>query len=259
MIYLISIDSDGTIRHSDGIITNKTKKVINDIIQNQHIVVICTARPRYHTLKISKEIGTERYLISSNGTEVFDNINNKTIYVSYLPKDVIKKIYYDIVEKKIRAIFVSDNMEYATQFIRNDSQVLLNDQNVNELFNKDIKQIMIIGKAKNKIQKYQKIVEKEYGLNIIDSSEDNDGEMWFSIISKDASKGIALEKLAKYLNIPIENTIAIGNDKNDVSMFNVAGLSVAVANASDDIKSKVDYVTLSNDEDGVAKFLETLL
>ena len=65
--------------------------------------------------------------------------------------------------------------------------------------------------------------------------------------------------MSDYLNIPIKNTIAIGNDKNDISMFKIAGLSVAVANASDDIKSKVDHITLSNDEDGVAIFLETLI
>lgn len=61
------------------------------------------------------------------------------------------------------------------------------------------------------------------------------------------------------LDIPIKNTIAIGNDNNDISMFEVAGLSVAVANASDDIKNKVNHITLSNDEDGVAVFLETLI
>ena len=65
--------------------------------------------------------------------------------------------------------------------------------------------------------------------------------------------------VSKYLNIPIENTITIGNDKNDISMFEVAGFSVAVSNASDDIKNLVDYTTLSNDEDGVAVFLETLI
>lgn len=48
-------------------------------------------------------------------------------------------------------------------------------------------------------------------------------------------------------------------DKNDISMFEEAGISVVVANASDDIKNKADYVTLSNDEDGVAIFLEKLI
>lgn len=51
----------------------------------------------------------------------------------------------------------------------------------------------------------------------------------------------------------------VRNDKNDISMFEEAGISVAVANASDDIKNKADYVTLSNDEDGVAIFLGKLI
>ena len=74
-----------------------------------------------------------------------------------------------------------------------------------------------------------------------------------------SSKGNALIVLSKYLNVPIKDTIAIGNDKNDISMFEAAGLSVAVSNATDTIKNSVDYVTLSNDEEGVAVFLETLL
>lgn len=259
MAYLIAIDSDGTLRHSDGTITEKTKNVINEIIKKGHIVVICTARPRYHTLKICEEIGIKKYLISSNGTEVFDNINNKIIYSSYLSKDDCKKIYDDTLNNNIRAIFVSENVEYAIKFTRNDSQILLNNKNIDELLNKNIKQIMIIGKDKERIKKYQEEVKNKYNLNIIDASDDNKDEIWFSIISNNASKGIALQKLAKYLKIPIENTIAIGNDKNDVSMFQVAGISVAVSNADNDIKEKVNYVTLSNDEDGVAVFLETLL
>lgn len=51
----------------------------------------------------------------------------------------------------------------------------------------------------------------------------------------------------------------VRNDKNDISMFEEAGISVAVANASDDIKNKADYVTLSNDEDGVTIFLGKLI
>ena len=57
--------------------------------------------------------------------------------------------------------------------------------------------------------------------------------------------------MADYLNIPYFRTIAIGNEKNDLSMFEQSGYSIAVENA--------DYVTLSNDEDGVAHVLELIL
>ncbi len=259
MKYLIAIDSDGTIRRSDGSISDRTKKVIKNIINNDNIVVICTARPRYHTLKISEDIGINDYLISSNGTEVYDNINKKIVYIEYLPKDICENIYYDAINKNIRVIFVSDNKEYATQFVRNNSQVLLNEENITEILDKNIKQIMIISKNKKIIKEYQKMVENKYKINIIETNEENETEAWFSIISNQASKGIALKKLAKHLNIPIENTIAIGNDLNDISMFEIAGLSVAVSNAKDNIKKIVDHITLSNDEDGVASFLESLL
>lgn len=156
-------------------------------------------------------------------------------------------------------MFVSENTEYVTMFTRNASQILLDDKNVDIVLKKDIKQIMIISKYKELVKKYKSFIEQKSNLCVVDSSREDKEELWFSIISNKASKGIALQKLAKYLNVPMENTIAIGNDKNDISMFEVAGLSVAVSNAENDIKEIVKYVTLSNDEDGVAVFLETLI
>ena len=67
MPYLIAIDSDGTLRHSDGSISTRTKKIIEKLVIKGNIVTICTARPRYHTLKISEEVGINGFLISSNG------------------------------------------------------------------------------------------------------------------------------------------------------------------------------------------------
>lgn len=259
MKYLIAIDSDGTLRHSDGNISNKTKETIKKVVDCGNIVVICTARPRYYTLKISNEVGINEYLISSNGTEIYDNINKKNIYCNYLPKKECKIIYRETKKLGLRVMFVSENTEYVTMFTRNDSQILLDDKNVDIILKKDIKQIMIISKHKELVKKYKSFIEQKFNLCVVDSSREDKEELWFSIISNKASKGSALQKLAKYLNVPMENTIAIGNDKNDISMFEVAGLSVAVSNAENDIKEKVNYVTLSNDEDGVAVFLETLI
>ena len=77
MQYLIAIDSDGTLRHSDGSISSRTKEIIEKLLRKGNIITICTARPRYHTLKMSEEIGINKFLISSNGTEVYDCSNNK--------------------------------------------------------------------------------------------------------------------------------------------------------------------------------------
>lgn len=77
-------------------------------------------------------------------------------------------------------------------------------------------------------------------------------------LAKTASKGTALEKLANYLSIPIQNTIAIGNDNNDLSMIKVAGYRSSVSNATIDLKNNADKIIDSNDEDGIAKYLSEI-
>ncbi len=255
MKHLIAIDSDGTLRHSDGTITNETKSTISKLVRNGNVVVICTARPRYHGLRISDEVGLSDYLISSNGTEVLDIKNNNVIMSYYLPKYIIKKIYKDSKRNNLRVVFVCDNMEYVTKFTRNDSQVLLDDNNFEEVLSKKIKQIMVIGSEKKAILEYKSKIESIY--KVVDSSNEFNNEIYFSIVNKKSSKGNAIKRLSKYLKI--SDIIAIGNDKNDLSMFEVANTSVCVNNACTMIKNKADIITESNDEDGVRKYLETLL
>lgn len=259
MKHLIAIDSDGTLRHTDGTITDETKSTISKLVDKGNVVVICTARPRYHTIITSDEVGLKDYQISSNGTEVFDSKNNTVLFGLYLPKYICKKIYKDSKKYNIRVVFVCENMEYTTMYTRNDSQVLLDDNNLDEMLNNHIKQIMIIDKDEDMVMKYKSIVESEYKLKIVDASGAFRNEMWFSIINKNASKGKAILKLARYLKIPKKNIIAIGNDINDLSMFEVSNTSVCVNNAPDSIRKKATVITESNDEDGVRKYLETLL
>lgn len=255
MKYLIAIDSDGTLRHSDGNISDKTKKIIKKVVDCGNIVVICTARPRYYTLKISNEVGLNEYLISSNGTEIYDNVNKKNIYSTYLPKEECKIIYQETKKLGLRVMFVAENTEYVTMFTRNDSQILLDDNNAYTLLKKEIKQIMIISKEKELVKKYKSSIEQKSNLCVVDSSGEDKEELWFSVISSDSSKGNSLKVLAEYLDIPIKNTIAIGNDNNDISMIDIAGIGVAVENSTDQLKKHADYITKSNDEDGVADYL----
>ena len=173
MKYLIAIDSDGTLRHSDGNISDKTKKIIKKVVECGNTVVICTARPRYYTLKVSNEVGLNEYLISSNGTEIYDNINKKNIYSTYLPKEECKLIYQETKKIGLRVMFVSENTEYVTMFTRNDSQILLDDNNVDILLKKEIKQIMIISKEKELVKKYKSLIEQKSNLCVVDSSKED--------------------------------------------------------------------------------------
>ena len=93
----------------------------------------------------------------------------------------------------------------------------------------------------------------------IDEKFIDNSTIYFDIANIDSNKGNAVNKLLKILNIKKDETIAIGDDNNDLSMFEEVGYKVAVDNAIDIVKEKADEITLSNDEDGVAVFLEKLM
>ena len=78
---------------------------------------------------------------------------------------------------------------------------------------------------------------------------------FIELTSKGINKAYALEKLTEHLGITREELCSIGDGHNDIPMLEYSGIAVAMDNANESIKSIADYVTLSNDEDGVAVFI----
>lgn len=259
---LILIDSDQTLRRNDGTISENTKNIIKKLTDNNYYVVICTGRPRYHTKKIKEVAAFSPIIISSNGAEIYDTDNDKIIDSSYIDKDECYKLIDYAVKHNLRLIVSVGDIEYVTKDVRNENQVLFDLKNYkNQLVDKDIYQCMIIDSNILEVEKIRKLVLSNGNLMIknelaINTNSEID---WFAVGNPDATKGSALVKLAEYLDIPINDTISIGNDYNDISMFEEAGFSVCVANGEEEVKKYADYITLSNDEDGVAIILEKIL
>lgn len=259
---MILIDNDDTLTRSDGIISHRTKKAIKDNKKNGNIIVICTSRPRYQAIEVAKKVGTTNIVISSNGAEIYDISTNKIIDGLYIDKNEILNFVKCAYLNDIRLVLSTGDTDYVTKEVRNANQILIDKSNYNnQLSDLNIKQCMFISSNKNEIKKIKNQIKKNKKVHIVDETKatSNSSEEWFSVSNSNVSKGNALIRLSNYLKIPLKNTIAIGNDKNDISMFNSCGFSVAVANAVDLIKSNVDYVTLSNNNDGVATFLEKLI
>lgn len=255
---LILIDSDETLRHTDGLIAERTKKMIRKNIDLGNYVCVCTARPRYHAEKITIMAGAGDIVISSNGAEIYDIKDNKLINCVSVNTKSCKKLIQYAYKNDIRLILVVDNYEYVTKDVKNDKQkLLLNEKEIDNLI---IKQCMFTDKDSLKLMDAKKFVLSIKDVIIINESDNSLDweEYWFSVADINASKGNALKFLLNYLKINKEDSIAIGNDYNDISMFKEAGISVAVANASDEIKKMVSIVVGSNNDDGVAEFLEKL-
>ena len=80
----------------------------------------------------------------------------------------------------------------------------------------------------------------------------------YEILPKGISKGSVLPKLAEYLGIDMRRTVAVGDYNNDISMLKSAGVGIAVANATPEAKAAADFVTVSNEENAIAKIISDI-
>ena len=248
------IDSDDTLRCSNGNISCKNKMGIKKIISNGDYAIICTSRPRYHTLDIMKESNASKYIISSNGAELYDANVNKTIKASFISKKDVYKIIDICYKYDVRLVLSMDDYDFVTKNIRNSNQYVLDRKNYkNQLNGKRIKTCMIIDEKKEAVNIIREKIEKNKRLTIISKKTKNDDyyEEWFTVGNDNADKGTAAISMSNYLMVPLKNVVAIGNDYNDLSMFKASGTSISLENAPDELKKMTTFTVSSNDKDGV--------
>lgn len=259
---IVYIDYDGTLRNDNGEISQRTKKAINEFTNAGNHIVLCTGQPRYNAEKISKEIGCQSFVISSNGAEIYNNIDKEIVKIVTIENSDFMKIYEYAKKNDIRIMAVSDDKEFVTKEIANENQYMIpdNQEELESLLqNNKIKQIVLQSANSEKISKAKEELVNNLDSIAILNQADSQKKSWFALGNAKVSKGQAIKDLSEHLGVPIENTIGIGNGYNDISMFSVVGKSVAMENAIGDIKDRVDFVTASNNCDGVAVFLESIL
>lgn len=258
---VVYIDCDGTLQNDQGQISQRTKGTIEKFTKAGNHLILCTGRPRYHVEKIWEEIECDKFFISSNGAEIYNNKEGKPLRIIHIETEDVIKLYTFAKENGIDIYAPSEGIEFVTGQIKDPKQRMFpeNTKEVRELVEKNkIKQMLLRARDIEKIEKAKELVQGMENLVILNEST-NKEYPGIAVGNSNVSKGNAVKELTAYLGNTIENTIAIGNDYNDLSMFEIAGQSVAMDNSMDYIKEKVDIITLSNNEDGVAAFLEQLL
>jgi len=249
---MIFLDLDGTLLKDDEKYNKKMKEVIKEYRKRNSFIVLTSARSRLKMKKIISDLEIDTYYISSNGSEIIDIKTNKVLYSSYINKKSLKYIYDLSIKYDIELVLAVEDKEYILNTSNNIEKKLLKSLNV--------KQIMMLSENLNKLNAFIKKldvldnIEFIYNLNNIEN-----GKYWYSIVNKGVSKGNASIILSEHCNINKKDTIGIGNDYNDISMFDMLGLGVTVDNAIEDIKENASIIIDSNNNDGVYKFLKDFI
>ena len=273
----IASDMDGTLLNENQKISEENRKALEAVRDMGGQVIIATGRSYKEARLALDEVNFNCPIISMNGAAVYDQkgelITSQPILFNELESAITfleqTDLYFELYtnhgvfsKKPERAIdslvdiVLSANpehdreevrrralarIEYGFLFETHDYHALIKEEDM------QVFKILVFSLHKDQLSKAAEALAKFDGLTVTSSGRGN-----IEINHRGISKGNALEKLLTKYNIPLGETIAIGDNLNDVSMFEKAGLSIAMGNASEDIKRICKDTTLSNKEDGVA-------
>ncbi len=264
---LIAIDMDGTLLDSENNVSNRTKEAIIKAKEKGVHVVLSTGRILKSALYYSKQLELKNPIVASNGGIMIDEDEN-VIFKNPLDKRSIKEIIKLADDENVYCHLYDETRFYSSRRVQevldfyseanksmsielqlfNDIDEILNSENMN------IYKLIFIDEDRQKLQSFREKISTFENISISSSWSNNVEAMGLNV-----SKGNALKKLAEKLNIRIEEIMAIGDSENDLSMLNMAGLSIAMGNGAQNIKDKSDYITDTNDNDGVAKAIEKFI
>ena len=267
-IRMIWVDLDGTLLNSEKQLTAYTREVLKKAIEQEVAVVVATGRPFSGVPDELKHFPGIRYALTANGARILDMQKQKVVYENLLSVESSEKVI-DILRKHhaIHEFFV-DGVGYMNEDGLKNVYAYFEDPHMAEYLQstripvKDVKEKLQTMKCE--VDKLQGIFrnqkDKEEALEelntlsgiVVTASMDNNLE----INKEGTNKGLGLLQLGKSLGISREEIMACGDGGNDVEMLKEVGFAVAMANGSDPVKKAADFVTVSNDEDGVAKAIE---
>lgn len=256
---IIFVDIDGTLTDDYGNISSTTIEGIKSFTKEGGLVVLVSGRNTSYTINLSEKIGASEYVISSNGNEIYNYKTKTTIYFNEIPYSKIIDIYRQVEKNKANILLNACKNKY-TNTIR-EGYTYINER---DLENIRVSQLSIYSEDKDKIIALKDEINKKHNLHVAYQSRSftestNNNVFLYDICKINASKGLAVVKLCQHLKIDVKDTVVIGDNHNDISMFELPSYKVAMTNAIDEVKELSDCITMSNNEDGVGYFIKKLM
>jgi Cof subfamily protein (haloacid dehalogenase superfamily) len=266
---LVAIDVDGTLVNSANRLTAATKAAIRDVLAHNIGVTLVSGRARLTMEPFIKELGLTLPFISSSGAHIIDPTNNKTLYYSAMPAEVLSIIVQYAREAHAPIIFQeSDRIFYegSEAELQYLSEAYTIDITVADEFKAHFIQVDDILHAHSEPTKVYMChdpaivqgIEAKLKQQHLPIYMTYSAPPYLEITSIDATKGEALRRLATHLNLDLKRILAIGDSRNDLSMFEIVGKRVAMGNAVPEVKAVADLIAPTNDQDGAAWALRTL-
>ena len=255
---LIAMDFDGTLLNQEKKITFKTKEAILKKKTENYKIIGVTAR----ALESAKEIGDISffdYLVLNNGSYIYNTLTKEGRYINSISKEEAKKITDELDEVSVQIDYCTGTQYYIYKNQNKENPHFIKSISNIEEVNEEIAKMNIYLKESEKIEYYRDMLTDRF-QNTCCFIMQNSGETkkWLVLTPKETNKRKTLQKLGKELTIDLEEMIFFGDGTNDIEVIKAVGCGVAMGNALEEVKNEADYITDSNNEDGIASFLEQI-
>lgn len=263
-IKLVAIDIDDTLLNPEGKLAKETIDAVKKVTQKGIKVVLCTGRPLAGVVGFLEQLGIsgdDQYVITYNGA-IIETVSGKRLaqhtltFDDYIAADKLSyelNVHYNILDDESRIYTSNKDVGRVTViqaaenneglFVRNPEE-MSRDLTVSKIMFVDEPEVLDA-----QMINIQKIFDDSY--YVVRSLPE-----FLEVLNKKANKGNALTDLIAELGLKEEEVMAMGDQHNDLTMFAVAGTTVAMGNAIPELKEAATYVTESNANHGVAVALD---
>lgn len=262
-IKIAFFDIDGTLTNNKKEVLSSTIDALNKASELGIKLVLCSGRSNEYLLKYVSFFNNIDYLISSNGARIYDIKNNKNIFTNILNSEDIVDIYNYTNKKELCLTITSDILAHINNYtpITNEDVYMRRINNIEDIIDNNLYQFIVVNNNLDKMINLENYLKNKNNLKLINYSlsylkKEKSDYYFFDIVSIDVSKGNAINKLLEYTNIDKEESICFGDSVNDLDMFKSCGVRVAMGNAIDELKKESDFITNSNENNGISNFFE---
>ena len=258
----IALDLDGTLTNHDKVVTPRTRQALLKAQEQGAIIILASGRPTYGIVPVAECLELEKrggYILSYNGGNIVNTKTGEKLFSQFLP-DAVIPILYKYAKEKNHALLGYAGNEIITempddQYVKEESRI--NKMNIRKVDNlldalePHPTKLLMTGDPTDMLKAEEELVE------ILGEKMDifRSAPFFLELVPKGIDKAQSLLRLLSKINLTPADLMAFGDGYNDLSMLKLAGVGVVMANAAPEVRADADYVTLSNEEDGVAEAL----
>ena len=260
-IRMIGFDLDGTLLTTDKILTERTKKALEAAADQGVILVPATGRPLCGLPKdkICSDSQWCQNFGDKNRTSFIRNVNfgrkAREILDIFSDYDTLRDVYYDGIgySEKEKLVHIQDYVmtKAMGEYILNTRVPVESVEEKFETENRGTDKVQALFRYQTDKEEAWKRIRKVTGVEATGALENN-----IEVNAEGVHKGMALLELGEIFGISREEIAAFGDGSNDTMMLKTVGMGVAMANGMPEVKAAADRLTDSNDEEGVARFIE---